>query len=249
MRWTAQPPEQKIPDGLRLYSRRDRPWAAHAPRQRYQDSAGGLWIAKLPARNDTVDVGRWEYLVHRLAREAGINVPAARIESLSENGTTFLVQRFDRTPDTRRVHFASAMTLLAKTDNDERTASYLDLAEIISRTGDRATDDLVELWSRIAFYVAVSNCDDHLRNHGFLLGTQGWQLSPAYDINPDPTGFGLSLEIDATDNRLNFDLVRSVAPYFGLSRNAAERRLADILGVVSRWRDYARQLALAVKSN
>lgn len=39
---------------------------------------------------------------------------------------------------------------------------------------------------RIAFNIAVSNNDDHLRNHGFLLGDNGWILSPAYDINSTP---------------------------------------------------------------
>lgn len=89
------------------------------------------------------------------------------------------------------------------------------------------------------------NCDDHLRNHGFLLDSQGWRLSPGYDINPDPTGSGLALDISEADNRLSLDLVRSVASYFGLERNAAEGRLNEILGVVSRWRILARSLGIS----
>ena len=104
---------------------------------------------------------------------------------------------------------------------------------------------MAELWSRMVFHVAVSNCDDHLRNHGFLLDSQGWRLSPAYDINPDPTGSGLALDIAEADNRLSVDLVRSVSPYFGLDRNAADRRLKEILGVVSRWRVRARSLGIS----
>lgn len=80
------------------------------PKATVQDSSGALWIAKFPSRNDMVDMGLWEYLIHQLADEAGITVPPARIERLSETGTTFLVKRFDRTPDNRRLHFASAMT-------------------------------------------------------------------------------------------------------------------------------------------
>lgn len=204
-----------------------------------------MWIAKFPTRSDTVDMGLWEYLIHQLAEEAGITVPPARIEKLSEIGTTFLVKRFDRTLENRRVHFASAMTMLGRTDNDEQPASYLDLAEIIRKIGARPGNDLAELWSRMVFYVAVSNCDDHLRNHGFLLDSQGWRLSPGYDINPDPTGSGLALDISEADNRLSLDLVRSVASYFGLERNAAEGRLNEILGVVSRWRILARSLGIS----
>ncbi|MGI8634439.1 MAG: HipA domain-containing protein [Segetibacter sp.] len=36
------------------------------------------------------------------------------------------------------------------------------------------------------FISGVSNTDDHLRNHGFLLTNNGWILSPAYDVNPEP---------------------------------------------------------------
>ena len=88
----------------------------------------------------------------------------------------------------------------------------------------------------MVFHVAVHNCDDHLRNHGLLLAGQSWRLSPAYDINPDPIGSGLSLDISEADNRLSVDIVLSVSPFFGLDRNAAERRLNEILGVVSLWR-------------
>ncbi len=70
------------------------------PKATVQDSSGALWIAKFPSRNDVVDVGLWEYLIHQLAEEAGITLSSAQIEKLSETGSTFLVKRFDRTPVT-----------------------------------------------------------------------------------------------------------------------------------------------------
>lgn len=214
------------------------------PKASVRDDTGRLWIAKFPAHRDVVDVGAWEYLVHLLAGEAGLAVPEAEVQRMTDAGTTFLVRRFDRTPNNRRIHFASAMTLLGRTDNDAHPTSYIDLAEAITRYGERPTEDLTELWSRIVFSMAVSNFDDHLRNHGFLLGRQGWRLSPIYDVNPDPTGTGLSLAVTAGDNRPDFDLALSVSDYFAMSTTNAQTRMAQILGAVGHWRERARHIGI-----
>ena len=98
---------------------------------------------------------------------------------------------------------------------------------------------------RMLFNVAISNTDDHLRNHGFLLTPAGWVLSPAYDINPNPAGpAGLTLNIDEVDNSLNIDLVMSVAPYFQLRPPQARAIKDEVLGAVTTWRTKAQQLEL-----
>ena len=166
------------------------------PKAGVVDPEGSLWIAKFPALRDDYDVGAWEYVVHRLARESGIDSSEAHLEKFGSPYHTFLTKRFDRTPTGERIHFASAMTLLGKTDGEgAEGASYLDLAEILQRQGARARDDQEQLWRRIVFSVCVSNTDDHLRNHGFILDPEGWLLSPAYDMNPVPYAEGLVLNI------------------------------------------------------
>ena len=67
-----------------------------------------------------------------------------------------------------------------------------------------------QLWRRIVFNIAVSNTDDHLRNRGLTLNEKGWELSPAYDLNPSTEKDGLALNIDMDDNSLNFALAKSV---------------------------------------
>jgi len=99
--------------------------------------------------------------------------------------------------------------------------------------------NLEQLWRRIVFNIAVSNCDDHLRNHGFLLTPKGWTLSPAYDINPDEQGMGLKLNISENDNSLDFDLALSVAGYFSLNKEQAETILNEVKASVSNWRKVA----------
>lgn len=93
---------------------------------------GSLWIAKFPSKHDEINVGAWEMVVHDLAVMCDLNVPEAKLENFSKTGSTFLTKRFDRNGD-RRIHFASAMTLLGKKDGASATegSSYLDIASII----------------------------------------------------------------------------------------------------------------------
>jgi serine/threonine-protein kinase HipA len=102
-----------------------------------------------------------------------------------------------------------------------------------------------ELWRRIVFFICVSNSDDHLRNHGFLLESAGWVLSPAYDINPVPYGEGLSLNISEGDNAQDLDLAREVAVYFRIKAARAEVIIGEIVTVVKTWRKVARQFGIS----
>ena len=121
---------------------------------------GSLWIAKFPSKNDEWDSGAWEMVAHDLAMMCKLNVPEAKLERFSANGSTFLVKRFDRIGQ-KRIHFSSAMTLLRKNDGDS-TASYLELVSFIKANGCEPKKDLEELFRRIVFSIAVSNSGDHL---------------------------------------------------------------------------------------
>ena len=213
------------------------------PKANVLDNDGSLWIAKFPSRSDGVNIGAWEMVIHQLAKMAEVTVPECRLEKFSGHGSTFLTKRFDRKAG-GRIHFASAMTLLGRSDGDDHDSgcSYLDMAKFIVKQGANPDEDLKELWKRIVFSIAVSNTDDHLRNHGFLLTSQGWTLSPAYDINPNPHGSGLSLNISEDDNSLDFELALSVASQFRLSREQAVIQVNSVKNIISRWREVALKL-------
>jgi serine/threonine-protein kinase HipA len=216
------------------------------PKAGVMDERGGLWIAKFPSGSDDCDSGAWEVLARELAVAAGVVMPESMMMRLSSHHHTFLSRRFDRTADGGRIHFASAMTLLGHTDGHSahEGASYLELADLIISSGADPAADLPQLWRRIAFNVCVSNTDDHLRNHGFLLTEKGWRLSPAYDINPVETGTGLSLNISETDNALDPELVMEVHQHFRLSPREARAVLSEIRDAVSKWQDVARRLGI-----
>lgn len=219
------------------------------PKASVLDPEGNLWIAKFPSREDSKDVGGWEAVVHELAVKCGLNVPTAKAERFANKHHTFLVKRFDRLSGEKRVHFSSAMTLLQHKDGDnhESGASYLELVDFIISNGapSKVSRDLEELWRRIVFSVAVSNSDDHLRNHGFLLSEEGWELSPAYDINPNEMAVGLSLNISDANNSLDFDLVKSVAKEFRIAPKLADEIIAKILSEVRHWEKIAERFGIA----
>ncbi len=210
------------------------------PKASVVDQAGCLWIAKFPSARDMEDIGAWESVVHELAKKAGIQTTEARREKFGSAQHTFLSRRFDRTPDGSRIHFASAMTLLDKSDG-EPGASYLDMADIIVRQGAHPERDLEELWRRVVFFMCVSNADDHLRNHGFLLEEQGWSLSPAYDMNPVAASDGLSLNVSESSNAQDLELARDVAKHFRVNASRANEIIEEVLGAVRGWRAEAKR--------
>src|SRR6478735_4810114 len=176
------------------------------PKASITDTRQNLWIAKFPSKNDEKDVAAWEMVANKLATASGINVSEGKLMQFNNRYHTYLTRRFDRIQG-ERIHFASAMTLLGHIDGEDAAgAGYLEVVEFISRYGAAVEKDLEELWRRIVFSICIKNTDDHLRNHGFLLTAKGWVLSPAYDLNPNEYGTGLSLNISETDNALSIDL-------------------------------------------
>ncbi|MFZ5957857.1 type II toxin-antitoxin system HipA family toxin [Pseudomonas knackmussii] len=220
------------------------------PKASVVDAEGHLWIAKFPSLYDDFDVGAWELLVNTLALNCDLRVAEGRAARYASPRHCFMVKRFDRTAGGGRLHFASAMTLTGHIDGDDAQsgASYLELARVLIEQGAEPNADLRELWSRILFNMLVSNCDDHLRNHGFLLQPgRGWRLSPAYDMNPVPFAQGLKLNVSEADNQLDLDLARSVAGYFRVSLAEADERIDAFRQVVGQWRILADHLGVSTR--
>ena len=216
------------------------------PKANVIDPDGALWIAKFPSANDACDIGAWEMVVHELAKKCGLDVPEAKTLKLSKRGHTFLVRRFDRRGD-YRIHVCSAMTMLGLVDgtNASDGNSYLQLAEVIRERSITPHRDLRELWKRIAFNVLVSNTDDHLRNHAFVMTEKGYHLSPLFDVNPNPQGKGLCLNINETDNALDLSLLREVAGLFDIESGESKRILDELKETVSTWPAEAKRVGIS----
>lgn len=201
------------------------------PKANVLDVDGSLWIAKFPSKHDEIDVCAFEKVSNDLAKLCGLNVMETRLEKLSRYGSTFLVKRFDRDKD-KRIHFESAMTLLNKNDGDN-DISYLDIVDFIKECGSNCKNDLIELYKRIAFNIAISNSDDHLRNHGFIYERNGFKLSPLYDVNPILYSHSLSLNIDEFNNEMNFEILLSTCKQYGINQKDGVDYINQIINIIN----------------
>ena len=207
-----------------------------------------LYIAKFPSRKDDYDVGLWEHFSHLLAKKAGVNAAETRVISTSDKYHTLLSRRFDRREEGKRIHFASAMTLLGLNDGNNANTGhgYLDIVDFILQNCTNVEDNLQELYRRVAFNICVGNTDDHFRNHGFLLTAKGWTLSPAYDMNPSLNEYQ-SLLINSSNNKSDLNELLNSCEEYMLQKQLAQQIISEVLNAVKKWRLLATRLGI-VKS-
>ena len=216
------------------------------PKANVIDTDKTLYVAKFPSRKDDYDVGLWEHFSHLLAIKAGINASKTKVLATGEKYHPLLYQRFDRTHDSKRIHFASAMTLLGLSDGDNATTGhgYLDIVDFIIQNCTDVERNLQELYRRVAFNICIGNSDDHFRNHGFLLTAKGWTLSPAYDMNPTLNEYQ-SLLVSSTSNKAELSILLDACEGYMLNRKTAEKIISEAIEAVKGWRELAIRLGLS----
>ncbi len=216
------------------------------PKANVVDEDNNLYIAKFPSIKDDYDTGLWEHLCHLLAKNAGINVAQTKVVRFSDRHHTLLSRRFDRVYDGRRVHFASAMTLLGLNDGDGAATGhgYIDIVDFIISGCCDVDANLRELFRRVAFNICVGNSDDHFRNHGFLLTAKGWTLSPAYDMNPTQNCHQ-SLLINGTTNSADLTILLNSCEEYLLTYDMAKAIINEVIDAVKGWSLVAHKLDIA----
>ena len=215
------------------------------PKASVIDTNKTLYVAKFPSRKDDYDAGLWEHFSHLLAAKAGINAAKTKVIATGEKYHTLLSERFDRTKDGQRIHFASAMTLLGLNDGDNATTGhgYLDIVDFIIQNCTDVDRNLQELYRRVAFNICIGNSDDHFRNHGFLLTAKGWTLSPAYDMNPTQNEYQ-NLLISATSNKADLNILLDACGDYMLNCKTAEDIISEVTEAVKGWREWAVRLGI-----
>ena len=180
-----------------------------------------------------------------MGRKAGLNVAETRTIN-GEDYHILLSKRFDRNSDGRRIHFASALTLLGLSDGDNASTSYgyTDIVDFIIQHGSNVEQNLEELFRRVAFYISVGNSDDHFRNHGFLLTRKGWELSPAYDINPTLAD-NQSLLINRATSKSDLNILLASAGDYMFSSDKAKSIINEVKAAMKSWRTEARRIGLS----
>ena len=215
------------------------------PKAGVMDSDGNLYVAKFPSRNDDYDVALWEHHSHLLAKAAGVNAASTSTIQVGQKYHALLSKRFDRLPDGRRKHFASALTLLGLNDGcDYKSGNgYLDIVDFILLNCRDVNENLRQLYRRVAFNIAIGNSDDHFRNHGFLLTPRGWTLSPAYDMNPTLNEYQ-ALLINSSTNQADLDVLLDSSDEYMIGKDEAKRIIDEVKTGVSQWKTIALRLGI-----
>lgn len=215
------------------------------PKAGVLDEDGKLCIAKFSSRNDDYDAGLWEHFSHLLAKKAGIHAAETRVLGGLGKYHTLLSKRFDRTDEGKRIHFASSMSLLGLKDGDNAQGGYgyLDIVDFILQGCCNVEQNLQELYRRVAFNICIGNSDDHFRNHGFLLTSKGWTLSPAYDMNPTNNVYQ-SLLINESSNKADIQMLLDACEDYMINQKVAQGIIKDVQAAVSNWETLARQLQI-----
>ena len=218
------------------------------PKANVVDTDGTLYVAKFPSKKDLENTELIEHFSHQLAARAGINVAKTRTVRISKDRDLLLSERFDRTKDGRRIHFASAMSLLGLDDGAGSSTGngYLDIVDFILRGCTEVRQNLRELYRRVAFNVMFGNTDDHFRNHGFVLTPKGWTLSPAYDINPGAKSHQCLL-IDAYTEESDIRALLSACESYMLERQEAAEIVDEVRAAIKDWRKTATEQQIPLK--
>jgi len=216
------------------------------PKAGVADAGGCLYVAKFPSRNDDYDVALWEHHSHLLANEVGVEAAKTSVIPIGSKHHALLSKRFDRTDDGRRVHYASALTLLGLTDgcNAKTGHGYLDMVDFIVQGCCDVDKNLRQLYRRVAFNIAIGNSDDHFRNHGFVLTPRGWTLSPAFDMNPTNNEYQ-SLLVTLTSNRADLNLLLAAAEEYMIGKEEARKIIKEVVDGVRTWKTLAVRLGIA----
>lgn len=206
-----------------------------------------LYVAKFPSVGDEINISRWEYFAHSMAKDCGINAAECRVVSSKDSRDVLLSKRFDRTENGKRIHMASSLTLLGLNDGDGESTGkgYLDIVDFIVANGSVDMEkELEELYRRVAFNICIGNTDDHFRNHAFLLKKDGWHLSPAYDMNPTNKYYH-SLLIDGYTNESSLDVLYDAHESYMLDETTARGIIKDVTRNMKYWESMALRCGLS----
>lgn len=218
------------------------------PKANVVDTDGKLYVAKFPSKKDLENTELIEHFSHQLAAKAGINVAKTRTIKISKDRDLLLSERFDRTAEGRRIHFASAMSLLGLDDGAGSSTGngYLDIVDFILRGCTDVRQNLRELYRRVAFNIMFGNTDDHFRNHGFLLTPKGWTLSPAYDINPGAKSHQCLL-IDSYTEESDINALLTASEGYMIEHQEASEVIEEVRAVIKDWRKTATEIQIPAK--
>lgn len=196
------------------------------------------WLIKFRSSLDPKDIGAIEYAYHLMAKEAGLNVPEAKLFPSRKGLGFFGVKRFDRKSN-ERIHMHTIAGLL-HADHREPSLDY----ETIMKATLYLTRDLRECevqFRNMVFNVLSHNRDDHSKNFSFLMDAEGiWSVSPAYDLtfSSGPAGEHSTLVMGEGKNPSKDHLLK-LSAIGNIKKDRALEIIEEVSKAIQKWNDFA----------
>ncbi len=210
------------------------------------DKSSTQWVVRHASAREPFNSALWTAVTRRLAQECGLKVVDGKMIA----PRLYAERRFDRAEDGSPLLCLSAATLVSRIISRERILhpspkSYLDIADIINRSGAAPAADLRELFSRLLFNTLTGNNRDRLDQFWFTPEKLGWKLLPMYAPCaqlPILSARFLSTPLRPGVNMADGDAAVSLSRYFGVSTREAKSMRLEFMHTLSGWKAVAEEL-------
>ncbi len=195
-------------------------------------------IAKLSSGNLT-DIIELEFLTTQAAKQllpedSIVNMEIGSIASITEEA--LIIERFDRSPAGKRIHFEEFNQLLGHySGNDKYESSYEAMGQFICTNPNCIKAEADKLFRRILACLLLGNTDAHLKNFAMFHTRDGLRLTPAYDLvatarykeyHTIALSIGGARDLDI--GALKAKHILELGYGFGLNANAIQLAIADL---------------------
>ena len=194
------------------------------------------------ALGSSQDYGRIEMAYYLMATTAGITMSPCRL--IEENGRAhFMTKRFDRDVN-KKIHMTTLCAMTHLDYKQKATHDYAQYFMVISKL-ELGYLAMEEAFRRMTFNVLAANCDDHTKNHSFIMAESGsWQLAPAYDVTHaySPASEWTHQHLMSVNGKfkgITREDLLAVANRFGIG--SAKKVIHEVAEAVSNWMEFARE--------
>jgi len=110
------------------------------------------------------------------------------------------------------------------------------MLDVLRELGREPQDIGRRLFERVVFNIAIGNNDDHARNHAAFWDGDSLELTPAFDLTPQPRSTDTSAQAMAIgrdgSRASQFSVCVAAAADYGLSRPEAKQIVERIVSTI-----------------
>ena len=202
----------------------------------------GLWgnyIFK-PQTANYLQLPENEDLTMHLAEAVKINVVPHCLIRLADGSLGYITKRIDRTKKGEKIDMEDMCQLTLHPTEYKYKGSYEQIAKVIMKYSDMPRLDLANYMQLLLFCFITGNNDMHLKNFSLYRPSEGYQLTPAYDLvntsiaNPDDTE-ELALPLSGRKTKLHLANFLQAAATMGIEENVVRHLTDNMSKALPKW--------------